>query len=862
MSDITISQRDFPVLVIEPTDGGKRDKLGQNAGGGATGPGASRQRVRLDARFASLKSSLAGKGLGISTDMTGLSPELVIVFEINSSLQSFYTAVRHVNGLEFLAEIEEDEIAPDEDFQTPKDKPLDPRLYVVAHNAKALKEVLKMWTAWSEGDLSVFKTGLAGWKNVFELLRDVREWSPEDRLRDTHLHQDWQPLIDAGAHSLTAEVELWFRGSEGSRASQRTALTASLELAGARVIDAVDIPEIAYHALLVEVSAEQASAILNYSDYLVTDRSIASIRPQMVGGIDAPSVEVDIPLHTHESESADLKPLVALLDGVPLESHNRLDGRLEVNDPLDASSTVPAAWRVHGTAMSSLVVWGDLQSATDPIRRPLFVRPIFEASASPGRGRGAVEHMTSSRLAVGFIRDAIQAMFFRTGGLEPSAPTVRIVVIAAGHTALPFGHQISPWARLLDYYSATLGVLFIVSAGNHLSDIALPTDVPFTALDDPEELRDAVMKELMGSTHKRRLLSPAEGMNVLTVGALHNDDGGPIVSGSKRNVLEDPSLPSPVSAAGTGYRRSIKPDLFANGGRVLYREQLDVTDRIVLQPSATSGDSPGVLVSAPGAPGELSAVRYLHGTSASAGLVGHQAALLAEALLDGEDGEVVPPAAVGIATRALLVNTASWSHASTLVSALDPSATRDETRRQAAAYLGYGAVRPDRVALGAPERITILATGRLFAESARVVKIPVPPSLNGRPDWRRAAVTLSSFTPINPRDRGYRRSKLWFKVMNPDAFGLQRQEADWRAAMRGTLQHELLDGTKSVVVRPGDALEVRVNLAAQAGGLESGVLFALAVTFEMAPATPVNVYAEVEARLRATTRVTSAQIRV
>ncbi len=59
-------------------------------------------------------------------------------------------------------------------------------------------------------------------------------------------------------------------------------------------------------------------------------------------------------------------------------SYTHLRGRLQFDDPasLDARSV---GLRVHGTAMASLVIHGDLSEPEPPISRPLYVRPVMYA---------------------------------------------------------------------------------------------------------------------------------------------------------------------------------------------------------------------------------------------------------------------------------------------------------------------------------------------------------------------------------------------------------------------------------------------------------------------------------------------------
>jgi hypothetical protein len=855
MADVGNNTADFPVLVIGATDGGARDTMTPYPGSGAAGPGRQRQSDRLAPQFTALHSAMRAHRLEVAETMSGQNPELVIVFELSSSVQSFMTAVRWVPGLEFLAEFEDDETDQDDEFTVRGDGPLSGCLYVVANNAAALTQILALWTAWTNNRAAAFTTGLAGWRNVFELLRDVREWGPDDRLRDSHLAEEWEPLIDSGARHVTAEIELWYRDSPAVRANARLALAALLRLSGGEVLDEVDISTIGYHALLVQLPVDQASAILEKSSYLVSDRSVASIRPQMVAGSAIPMFESTIAFDVDPPATTDELPLVVVLDGVPLERHELLTGRVQLLDPDGISSRMPASERLHGTGIASLVLWGDLNSDVVPLTRPIMIRPIFERHTTANGS--VIESMTSGRLVVAVMAEILDELF-----AQPLEASVRVVVLAAGHTALPFGRQISPWARLLDHYAATYGVLFVVSAGNYLDPLVLTDDIPMVTLEDPGALRDAVLKHLVDNAHQRRLLSPAEGMNVLTVGALHSDLAGDVDLGSRRDVLGSNHLPSPVSAVGSGYRRSVKPDVFADGGRVLYRELLDSDRQIILERATSRRDPLGVLVASPGLPGQTDATTSMQGTSVATGLVGHQAAALMEALLGGPDGPVVAPGLAALATRALLVNTATWSGTVDTVAAVRPAADRARTRRHAGTYLGYGALQPERIAVGAKHRITILATGLLAAETAREVLIPLPPSLSGRPEWRRAGVTLSTFTPINPSDRAYRRAKVWFDVVNDSALGLKRVETDWQAARRGSIQHELFDGDRAVVIREGATLRLRVNCAAQAGGLSALVPYAIAVTFEMAPTTQVDVYTEVSDRLRARTTVRATQVRV
>jgi hypothetical protein len=214
-------------------------------------------------------------------------------------------------------------------------------------------------------------------------------------------------------------------------------------------------------------------------------------------------------------EDLDGTPRVALLDGVPLAQHEALAGRLVVDDPDGLEELAPAARRVHGTAMASVVVRGDLNGSSEPHTRPLYVRPILSAQA-PDWVRDPREELPRDRLPVDLVHEAVTRLYEG----EAVAPDVRAIVLAVGDEVAQFDRFVSPLARLLDWLSFRHGVAFLVSAGNHLADLEFAADA---ALDDANELQHEALCALHRTSALRRLLSPAESVNAVTIGAAHDD---------------------------------------------------------------------------------------------------------------------------------------------------------------------------------------------------------------------------------------------------------------------------------------------------------------------------------------------------
>src|SRR5207253_8075754 len=127
---------------------------------------------------------------------------------------------------------------------------------------------------------------------------------------------------------------------------------------------------------------------------------------------------------------------------------------------------------------------------------------------------------------------------------------------------------------LIDFLSVRYNVLFLVSGGNVYAPLEIPGFANWTAFETatPNDRERAVLTALNAAKYERTILSPAESLNALTVGAQHHDNvttrqGGP----SAVDPFADNSLPNVSSGLGLGHRRMIKPELYFPGGREYVR---------------------------------------------------------------------------------------------------------------------------------------------------------------------------------------------------------------------------------------------------------------------------------------------------
>ena len=566
---------DLPLLFFPSPDSADRTKRKMNPGKPLK-PSVSRQWERLSPAFQQLQESFNERCAELQRTPTGIDPEQALVIETIGSVENFANAVKKVRGLEWMGEIEIDDIPPDEDFYNVdkegerKTTALKGRLYLIMSNQTALAEMLNLWKRYQANPTMIFDHGLTKFRDVFQYLKDIRRWGVEDRLAEQKIFDIWREDIKFDPkRSVRFEAELWYRGSDKKRKESETIVSGLIQNLDGSVVSQCVMPSIAYHSILGEIPAEKALQIIKQPEVdLIRCENIMFFRPSGQIVIDKELIEGDV--SDYEFSEGDLPasdPVIALLDGLPLENHRLLSGRLVIDDPDDWASNYPAIDRQHGTAMASLIVNGDLNNGSNPLRRPVCVRPIMKPTAWPNSPRP--EQLPEDVLFVDYIHRAVKRIVEGEGEDEPAAPTVKIINLSIGDCLRPFSQMMSPLARLLDWLSVKYNLLFIISSGNHseVIDIGIPGN-DFLKLNTTER-ESLVVKKLYEDMRHRRLLSPAESINGLTVGALHADASQDVYLGHLFDPFQS-ELPSPVSPFGSGYRSSIKPDFIAPGGRVLY----------------------------------------------------------------------------------------------------------------------------------------------------------------------------------------------------------------------------------------------------------------------------------------------------
>ncbi|MGI2036190.1 S8 family peptidase [Rhizobium panacihumi] len=758
--------------------------------------------------------------LQLRADPNALAPERLLVFELTGGIYKFEEAVRLVSGLEFLGV---EDLDPDEDDKNPV-------LYLMVPSEGALSNLVTLWRDWRRN--GSVPNRFSSWKALLSQLRDIRPWGPQDRIAI----EDAAVLTteaDHGHATIRVEIELVFR--QNGAAAEATAHQ-DIQARGGVVISRARIAGAAYHAILADIpTLAIREALAGNPESLAGSDAILQIRPQSVfHAVPYEEAPGDADGEAPNIPSGD--PIAGIFDAVPLSQHPRLANTLSLDDPFGLEPLAVGPRR-HGTAMASAVVHGDLNNPwVRPRERPVyFVGMMYDAADGTNIER------FPDRLPADLFE---QALVHMRDGPSPAAPHVLIVNASLGDANKPFSGRMSGWSRVVDYLASRYGVLFVISAGNHMGvyETENMSAMQFEDLPGDEKMR-VTLRASASQIALRRILAPAEAMNAITVGALHADHyqhPHPLPA-STFDVWAESGLCTVSSGLGPGYAGATKPDILAPGGRLHVRLMPHGAHHRLQPLTVNAGAFGGIGVAAP--PTETSfgpnVVARSVGTSIAAALATGVAARAHEALEAAyPDFVTLPSAQRAVLLKALLVHGARWTQArDLLIEILGPSDNRQHYRQKddVRRYIGFGAYDPDRVIDCTADRATLWAVGQLGADQGKRFRIPWPAAMSGQARPHSVNATLAWFSPRKPGAVAYRGARM--KIIEPSKLGAAGIKAagvqpDPKQAHKGTVVHRRWDGAKASAIA-GDGF-FEIDIQREADSLPDDVQFALVVTPEMA----------------------------
>ncbi|MGA1799306.1 S8 family peptidase [Sphingomonas sp. 4RDLI-65] len=824
------------------------------------------QAERLGGTFAGLQASVERilGGADLTASPAEASPDRALVFEVIGPVADFVRTARG-SGLEWLGE----DYGPtdEDDDEDPQDADADPDgetpLYVTMPTLAGLQKVLSLWRRFSSGEARSAET--TAWWRLFGYLRDVRPWSAKDRV-DANLQGYVERMLERHPERpVRLELDLWFRADAGLRSQARSYIDALMASVDGRVLDFQTIEPIHYQAALVELPGARARTLAGLEGPLADANKVMRIRPQSFYVADTREVSDQTgPSPTAPLPGSERSAVACLLDGYPVENHELLSGRVAVKEVDVAGGAVPVARRFHGTAMASLIVHGDLELGELPIDRMLTAIPILAAPQNL-----AHECTPPDELPIAIVYRALLALVAARTDADDPARRVVVVNHSVCDGEAPFARRPSFWAKLLDHMAHEHRLLFVISAGNTRDAFDLDTYASSSAFDqaDAVERQIVLLRSIETAKGTRVMLSPAESLNALTVGAVHADGSSGCPTG-----MTDPfdaiGVSNLGSSVGLGINRAIKPDLVEHGGRQLVRSSTSGG-----KVSAWGFEHPdvGQKVAMPDPNrGVVDRVGRSTGTSNAAALVTRAAIRLADVVEElyaenGDDWETAETRAVVL--KALLAHGCGWGPTGELLD--ETYAGGWQRRREAISrFLGYGKPDHDRVLSADGSRITLLADDLIEPDTLHEYRIPVPRGMLNNRELRRMTMTLAWSSPIDPISQRYRgvlvelvdeggKRKFWDGLKAPK--GVLQPAV--MASRRGTLQHIVLQDKKLMKTAADGGIFVGVQARSDiAEFARSSVPYAMALTIELAQSVRQDVFADVEARIRQKRIVTRERV--
>lgn len=830
------------------------------------------QIKRLGAFFDQTTRSLDSfeQGIDVSFDPKAVVPERALVLELIGPVADFEIAAQAL-GLEWLISHDLRNISQEDADEAEETGPLDVGpaafLYLTMPSLRGLKRLLALWRQFA-ADKEPPSDCRPLW-SLFGYLKDLRVWSAKDRIDPSIAKYVNAILTGDPERSVLVEIDLWYRSEAQRRDEAIQTLTKMVSEVGGNLLDLVHIPEIRYQGALVNVPASVARRLAENDSVLARLDDIMTIRPQ--SSYIPHNEPFSAPVLGDISPAvAPTRPCIAaLLDGYPVAGHAALSGRLVVHEVDVFGGQVPVASRHHGTAMASLVLHGDLQASHTPLTRKIAVIPVL--ASAPGTGRETTPY---GKLPIGVIYRAIKAVVNGSTSQHSELPNITVINHSLCDTFSPFARRPSPWAALLDHFSYSHRLLFVLSAGNIFDSFPLNDYPDMTALHaaDPQERQAAFLNAVEKAKGGRGLLNPAESINSLTVGALHADGA---------SALDTPTIdPYPslhmtnlASAVGFGVNRGLKPDLVEHGGRFLAGCSNKTGGGVDVH--AKTSSALGHLVAAPStATGDLRHVMRIAGTSNAAALVTRTLMQLADAVEDTYAAENIDWLSLDTRVpilKALVAHGCTWGSLGRILEEAYPpqeshawSARRDTISK----FLGYGRPRPERIIGGSETRITLLADDLIAPEELNEYRIPLPIAMLNSKEIRSITITLAWTSPIVNTSADYRGVGL--KIVDASGKkgfweGVDRSsvlQPNGSTSERGTLTHLILEGKKLSKTDHQNGIFIGVQASARhPSQVRAKIPYALAVTLELAQSQRTGLYAEVRdkirarASVRATTRI-------
>ena len=549
--------------------------------------------------------------------------------------------------------------------------------------------------------------GSATNKEVIYALQSVDRWSPNER-KGWALKKQGFPKTEP----FLLDIELWpLEDNTQGRNQEQKKFEEWLEQQG--IEKKAHVKQTGLTLYRVHCSADQADQLLRHRDVRSADLP-PSFR------LERSVIAQDIESFPGIADPGEEAPGVVVLDSGLATGHPLLGAAVG-----DAQSFLPGEGahdeHGHGTRVGGLALYGDFEHN---LREGAFVPTLRLFS-------GRILDKNNEN-ASGFVENHIEkaVRYFNENY------TCKVFNLSFGDSNKPYlGGHLKGLSVTLDRLSRELGVLFVVSAGNHRTGDTSP---------DGLEWRDNYPDYLLREGEEWRIIEPAPALNVITVGSLarhnqtYNSQSHPLDPAEQ--PVAQPDQPSPFTRGGYSIGEAIKPELMEYGGNWAINTR---GGRLPMERAGLGVVSTHYKF-ADGYPFAEDI-----GTSMAAPQVAHLAATILRE----------HPTASANFIRALLC-----------LNAVVPESSQDliGKKNSLRKVCGYGKVRKGSLYRSLENAVTLIAESSIENKRHHFYEIPIPEEFTrgGRGPLREIAVALA-YTPVVRSTRiNYRASRIEFRLVS------------------------------------------------------------------------------------------------
>jgi hypothetical protein len=792
------------------------------------------------------------------TDENGLHGDdlgKVLVLEfLDDSLKDLIKAFNKIEGCEYLAElIEANRTIPDylayHDKKSKKIAESKSKAFCVFYTENGFKQFLQLWRKYQKGEK--FLKGYTKFRDAFKYLLDIRVWSEEDRIENKKQIQDWILQSETGSHwdeeDFLLEIELWFHKDIRKRTESEKKLKEVIEINNGKLLDSFVFEEIGYHGLKASVKKEFILK-LKEDDFteiqLLQTDSIMFINP-VPQGISIRQ-NSDNYLESNTSHQPQRKEAyAAILDGMPLQNHNDIRNFISVLDVFELESKCPVDERVHGTAVSSIIINGTYKDY-ERVNSKIAHCPIMV----PVDGR---ERIPNDKLFIRLVHEAIEELF---NNRDP----IRIINFSLGDSHRPYlTRRISPLAKMIDFLSFKYKVLFLISAGNS-PVLNLDCDREEFINFSEEEKFKVILSAKKKNINDLKIISPAESVNSLCIGATEYDDCDieRKISDRENGILyRNDKYCAAYSRVGLGIKNSIKPELLFPGGSSVYK-RLFFNSRLEIDDFPSNRF--GLRHAFAGKFGDLNKQARGCGTSYATALATNNAIRIYEQLLENNwlPVDVLPNKEFDALLVKNLLLHSSWHDPdfSKFIEDNDSCKNFDgnfQKPRRLARFHGYGKTDFERSINAFDHSVLFIACNKIPAATRHEYEIPLPKQFNTESlsNNIRLISTLVWFTDINPESNKYQKNKLDIEIDKDSCFEEQISSSQPGGVMSNTNKHSIFERKKGKTIVPINSSNslAKISVCCQRGDDEiDSLAYVLAITLEID--SSIDIYTEIYSQIQ------------